>query len=396
MSNILLGVTGGIACYKAVYLLRLLKKSGHVVRVIMTKDATRFVGPLTFETLSESPVYIESTRGVPIDHIDLANWADVFLIAPASANTIAKTAHGLADNLLTAALLAAKADIIMVYPAMNEAMYMNPATQDNIKTLISRGFYVAKPAVGELACVESGIGRLTEPEDILEQVGLYLALGRITPVLAGKRILVTAGPTVEEIDAVRYISNYSSGKMGLALAEAAQTLGGEVELICGAPSVKSRVNRAIYTKSAEDMRKAVLERVADTDILIMNAAVADYTPVYPDKGKIKKTPSMNLELVKTADILKEAAELKRSGQFFAGFAAESENSEENALIKLREKKVDLIALNDISNPAIGFNSDYNEVTAFFADGEKALFAKQPKRILAYRLLIKIAEKLKNE
>ncbi|MDR2104804.1 MAG: bifunctional phosphopantothenoylcysteine decarboxylase/phosphopantothenate--cysteine ligase CoaBC [Deferribacteraceae bacterium] len=393
MSNILLGATGGIACYKAVYLLRLLKRAGHAVRVVMTKDAARFVGPLTFETLSESPVYIESLRGAPIDHIALSTWADLFLIAPASANTIAKIAHGLADNLLTAALLATKADV-MLYPAMNEAMFLNSATQTNIETLISRGYFVAKPASGELACLENGAGRLAEPEEILEQVDIRLAIGRFKPLFAGKRFLITAGATIEAIDAVRYISNYSSGKMGLALALAAENLGGDVELIYGARPLKSGLKNTIYAKSAEDMRQAVLERVEKADVFIMNAAVADYTPRHPNREKIKKTAdSINLELVKTVDILKEAAKLKRRGQFFIGFAAESENSEENALKKLKDKGVDLIALNDVSNHEIGFNSDYNEITAFFADGERVVFAKQPKRILAYRFLLHAAERI---
>ncbi|MDR2400254.1 MAG: bifunctional phosphopantothenoylcysteine decarboxylase/phosphopantothenate--cysteine ligase CoaBC [Deferribacteraceae bacterium] len=395
MSNILLGVTGGIACYKAVYVLRLLKKSGHNVRVIMTEDAARFVGGLTFETLSESPVYIEGVRGAPIDHIDLANWADIFLIAPATANTIAKLAHGLADNLLAATALAAGSEI-MVFPAMNSAMYMNPATQANIKTLIARGYFVAVPAAGALACDESGIGRLAEPDEIVRLVQLSLIVGHFDPILAGKHILVTAGPTAENIDSIRYISNHSSGKMGVALAEAAQALGGEVELICGPVSLKPAVENTLYVKSAADMLKAVTERVNNADILIMNSAVADYTPANPNSGKIKKSAdTLSIDLVKTVDILKEAAKGKRRDQFFVGFAAECENSEENALIKLKEKGLNLIALNDVSKPGIGFNSDDNEVMLIFEDGEKLSLPKQPKQTLAYKILIKIAEKLKS-
>jgi phosphopantothenoylcysteine decarboxylase/phosphopantothenate--cysteine ligase len=394
MSNILLGVTGGIACYKAVYLLRLLKKAGHNVRVVMTKDAARFVTPLTFETLSDFPVRIESLSGSPIEHITLANWADIFLIAPATANTIAKLAHGIADNLLTATVLASKAEI-MIYPAMNAAMYLNPATQANIKLLIQRGIYVALPAIGELACEESGIGRLAEPEEIALQVGLTLAVGRIEQVLAGRRVLVTAGPTVEEIDSVRSISNHSSGKMGFAIAESAQLLGCNVELVSGPVALKSSVKNIVYVKSAADMLKAVVERAAQADICIMNAAVADYTPLAPREGTSKKTDErFSIELIQTADVLKEAAKNKRKEQFFAGFAAEAGNLEENAKAKLKEKGLDLMVLNDISREDIGFNSDSNEVTLFFADGERVTLAKQPKIEIAHRLLLKIAERLK--
>jgi phosphopantothenoylcysteine decarboxylase/phosphopantothenate--cysteine ligase len=394
MGKILLGVTGGIACYKAVYLLRLLKKLRYDVRVVMTESACRFVGHVTFETLSGSPVYMADSRGAPIDHIELASWADLIVIAPATANTIAKLANGLADNLLTALCLAARSKI-MVFPAMNSVMYQNPATKANMDTLTARGFYVAEAETGELACDETGTGRLTEPEDIAQRIQLFLT--RSKPLLAGKNVLVTAGPTVEEIDSVRYISNYSSGKMGFAVAEAAQAMGAEVLLVSGPVSLIPPVKNIVRVKSASDMLKTVKEKAESADILIMTAAVADYAPSNAYNGKIKKSADrFSIELVKTADVIKEAAERKRPDQFFAGFAAESENPEENALVKLKEKALDLIVLNDISKPGIGFNSDDNEVTLFFADGGKFHMDKQPKRELAYEILQKIAEKLKDE
>jgi phosphopantothenoylcysteine decarboxylase/phosphopantothenate--cysteine ligase len=389
MSNIILGVTGGIACYKAVYLLRGLKKLGHDVRVIMTKDACRFVAPLTFETLSGSPAVIDG-GGSPLEHIELAKWADIAVIAPATANTIAKLAHGLADNILTAAILAVRCDV-MIFPAMNDAMYKNPATRDNLALLKPRGVYVAEAAFGELACDDEGVGRLQEPEKIVEAVSIRLGGGEFS----GVKILVTAGPTAEEIDAVRCISNYSSGKMGYAIAEAAEYMGAEVTLISGPTSLKPPAVKTLYVKSAADMLKAVKENFISADILIMAAAVADYTPLAPRTGKIKKTENtLTIELVRTADTLKDAAKNKRKDQFIVGFAAESEEPEANALAKLKEKALDLIVLNDISKPGIGFNSDNNEVTLFFADGERIFFAKQPKREIAVNILRAIAGRRK--
>lgn len=388
MANILLGVSGGIAAYKAAYLLRLLQKDNHNVKVVMTAAAEKFVGKLTFEALSGHPVYTDSFPVSPISHIDMAKWADMFIIAPATANTIAKIAHGIADNLLTSAALAFDKKLI-ICPAMNNKMYLNKATEDNIALLKSRGVNFIEPVSGNLACGDEAVGKLEEPENIVKALDRYLC-----KKLSGLKILVTAGPTVEEIDPVRFISNYSSGKMGYAIAEKAAENGAEVALISGPVSLFPPVANVINVKSAEQMLSAVKKRVDWCDILIMAAAVADYRPEIRHNQKIKKTAdnkTMSLLLVRNCDILKDISAYKRKDQIFIGFAAESQDISKNALIKLNEKGLDAIAANDISREDIGFNSDDNEITIFFKDKENIKLSKRSKEEIASELLDTAAE-----
>lgn len=385
MSNYLIGVTGGIACYKTITLCRLLMKAGHSVRVIMTDNACRFVTPLTFETITRHRAYVgEFDAGLSpdmIEHIDLAGWADEFVIAPATANTLAKAAHGIADDLLTSTILPYTKPIIFA-PSMNVDMYANTATQENIQKLESMGHRFIEPGTGEMACDASGKGRMAEPEAIFE----YLCGDK---PLNGVKVLVTAGPTAEPIDPVRYISNRSSGKMGLAIAKKALEMGADVKLVAGPVSVSLDGFSAVRVHTAEEMLKAVRDNLADADILIMAAAVADYKPaVYSDK-KIKKTADdMTIRLEKNPDILKSISGDKKAGQVFCGFAAESNDVRENALKKLAEKKLDFIAANDISRADIGFETDENEVSLYFADGTSLESGKKSKSTVAELILSK--------
>jgi len=383
MSNYLIGVTGGIACYKTITLCRLLIKSGHNVRVIMTENACKFVTPLTFESITRNRAYVgEFDGGLDpdiIEHIELAGWADEFIIAPATANTIAKAAHGIADNLLTSTITVYSRPIYIA-PAMNVDMYANPVTQANIEKLRQYGHRIIEPAEGEMACNASGKGRMCEPEDIFKILESDLPM-------KGVRVLVTAGPTVEPIDPVRYITNRSSGKMGIAIAKKAMEMGAEVKIVSG--PVTESLDGLLYesVQTADQMLEAVKNNLEVTDILIMAAAVADYRPVEYSDRKIKKNDDdMTIELVKNPDILKTIAPLKKDGQVFAGFAAESNDVKENALKKLADKKLDLIAANDISRSDIGFETDYNEISLFFADGTQADSAKLLKSEIAEMIL----------
>ncbi|MDR0453467.1 MAG: bifunctional phosphopantothenoylcysteine decarboxylase/phosphopantothenate--cysteine ligase CoaBC [Deferribacteraceae bacterium] len=382
MPNILIGVSGGIAAYKSAYIVRLLQKAGHHVRVIMTSSAAQFVTPLTFKTLSGFPVYghsdvLHSEDG---NHINLSKWADIIVVAPATANTVAKMAHGLADNLLTAVLLAAKCPVI-IFPSMNENMYKNPATQANLTILRNYGVKVVTPVSGELVCGDIGMGRMPEPD---------IAVGHIQDSLkqyetaGGIRVLVTAGPTVEDIDPVRYISNRSSGKMGYAIAEAAAFMGAEVTLISGPTHLQTPVKNTVKVRSAAEMLTAVYSRVIGCDIFIMAAAVSDFAPLTPVAHKIKKDENERIvfELGKTDDILKSVSALKRPHQIFVGFAAESDNINANAIKKMSEKRLDFVAGNDISREDIGFDVDDNEVTLFFANGAQEYISKRSKQAVA--------------
>ncbi len=390
MANVLLCVTGGIAAYKSVHLLRLLQKSGHDVRVVLTANATRFISPLTFQALSTHPVHTdEFSAGAPaLNHIESAEWADIVIIAPASANTIAKLASGIADNLMTSILLAFTGDLF-VFPAMNVHMYNHPATQTNISTLKQRGVYVGDPSTGALACGYNAPGRLPEPEEIVAAVSAHL---KGKALLSGVRVLITAGPTVEDIDPVRYITNRSSGRMGYALANAARQMGADVTLISGPTSLTPPPVSIINVRSASDMLNAVEAHVNNAGILIMAAAVADYTAQSPAPQKIKKNDAeLRLTFVKTKDILKTISHLKKPAQVFAGFAAESENHIDNALQKLKSKQLDMIALNDISRTDIGFDVPDNEITLLFADGMREEISKRSKSEAADIILARLSE-----
>jgi phosphopantothenoylcysteine decarboxylase/phosphopantothenate--cysteine ligase len=361
--NVVLGVTGGIAAYKAVDVVSQLVKLGANVNVIMTKNATQFVSPLTFQSLSHNKVVDNMFSEVQywdIEHISLAQKADIFAVVPATANVIGKITHGIADDMLTTTIMATKATVL-VAPAMNTNMYMNPIYQENEKKLKAFGYEFINPASGMLACGDIGSGKLADTKDITNRIQRIL-LRKNT--LKGKRILVTAGPTVERIDPVRYITNRSTGKMGYAMAKAADYLGATVELISGPTTIeKPEVSEFIQIESADEMYHEVMKR-QDADVIIMTAAVSDYKPekIFDQKFK-KKDGSLTIELSRNKDILKSLGETK-SNQILVGFAAETENIEEYAKIKLKEKNLDFIVANDVSKKSSGFGSDMNEVIIF--------------------------------
>ncbi|MEF3254508.1 MAG: bifunctional phosphopantothenoylcysteine decarboxylase/phosphopantothenate--cysteine ligase CoaBC, partial [Deferribacterales bacterium] len=346
MSNILIGVTGGIAAYKIPSLCRLFTLSGDNVKVVMTNNATKFITPLTFESVTGNRVYIDDfeTYIEPSDikHISLSEWADIFIIAPATANTISKIANGIADNLLTSIALAYRFNEkpLLIAPAMNSNMYHNIFFKRNLNKLVKNGIYTVDPIEGVLACRDKGVGKMEEPEIIFKK-GKSL-VNRVNGILKGKKILVTAGPTVEYIDPVRFISNRSSGKMGYAIAEVAYEMGADVTLITGPTYLKTFVNK-IEVTSADEMYNAVSININNIDILIMAAAVADYKVATKFDKKIKKKDeTLSLHLIKNVDILKEISKQKSDKQFFVGFAAESHDLEQNALQKLKEKCLDMI------------------------------------------------------
>jgi phosphopantothenoylcysteine decarboxylase / phosphopantothenate---cysteine ligase len=367
--HVLVGVTGGIAAYKVGYLIRELVKSGAEVKVMMTEAGTRFVTPLTFSALSKNPVYTDlwssnqsSDSSISTQHIDLANWADVLVLAPASANTIAKLTYGISDNLLTVVSLATARPIILA-PTMDAEMYLHAVTQKNLSTLKERGYFVIPPAKGELASGLSGPGRLPEIKILVETIQKVLA--QANQDLKKKRILVTAGPTCEAIDPVRFIGNRSSGKMGFAIANAAAQRGAEVTLIAG-PVVREtpRSVKRIDVESAQEMFTAVLAQAKRTDAVIMTAAVADFTPVHRAAQKIKKqlnSKVLELSVKATPDILATLGTQKRK-KILVGFALETKDALAGAKDKLRKKHLDLIVLNSFSEKNRVFGSDVNTVT----------------------------------
>lgn len=386
--RILLGVTGGIAAYKAAVLLRLLRQHGAEVRAVMTRNACEFITPLTLQALSGKPVHTElldlETESA-MGHIDLARWADLILIAPASANFIARYSNGFAEDLLSTLCLATTSPV-MLAPAMNQQMWLNPATQENLEKMKARGIAVIGPAEGEQACGETGPGRMLEPEEIAS----LAAESFETNILSGSRLLVTAGPTREAIDPVRYISNRSSGRMGYAVAMAAIEAGAEVSLVSG-PVNLSAPDRAdlIKVTSAAEMYSAVMQKISGTDIFISAAAVADYSLQTIAEQKIKKSSdSYELSLQKNPDILAEVAGLN-SPPFTVGFAAETENLELNAQTKLRSKKLDMIAANQVGED-LGFDSEMNALTVFWGAERKQL-QKASKTRLARTLITLIAD-----
>jgi phosphopantothenoylcysteine decarboxylase/phosphopantothenate--cysteine ligase len=396
--KVIVGITGGISAYKTCYVVRGLKKLGVDVRVVMTPSATRFVTPLTFSTLSGSDVIVEMFPDGDVStwHIDLALWADLMLIAPASANTIAKIANGIADNFLTLLVLALRSPLVLA-PAMDVDMYMNPVVQRNIKILRELGYFIIDPEEGELASGLTGIGRMAEPETIIKYVKDLLL--ELKYDFKGKKILVTAGPTYEPIDPVRFIGNWSSGKMGFALAKAASHRGADVILISGPVSLETpRGIRRIDVVTADEMFNAVLDYFNSVDVVIMASAVADYTPEKKYEYKLKKEEGgekFKIQLKKTKDILKYLGERKRE-QILVGFALEMENAYESALEKLKEKNLDFIVLNVPSEEGSGFGYDTNIVTLIFPDGSLENLPKMSKYDVAHRILDRVSRIIKQK
>lgn len=389
--NILIGVTGGIAAYKVVEVASRLKKSGANVRVMMTRNATEFVSPRTFQEITNNAVSVEmfgDAANFHVAHIGLANFADLILIAPATANFLAKAAHGIADDLLTTTILAFDGKIL-VAPSMNTKMFENAATQANLAALKSRGVEILEPNAGILACGTVGKGRLPEPEEICAAVEKFFTEDKI---LSGKRILVTAGGTVEAIDPVRYIGNRSSGRMGYEIARAAVKAGAEVVLVSGKAEVEppSGLKQFVKVESALEMRAAVLKEFDAVDAVIMSAAVADYRVKNPAAQKIKKSAeTLTLELVKNPDILRELGGLKKN-QILVGFAAETQNILEYANKKLVEKNLNFIVANDVTAEGAGFSVPTNIASIIWRGGEVENFSKMSKAQLAEKIILRLS------
>ena len=388
--HVVLGVTGGIAAYKACELTSRLRKAGAQVHVIMTKNACQFVSPLTFETLSNHPA-VTDTFARPdtweVEHIALAKRADVFVIAPATANIMAKMAHGIADDMLSTTVLATRAPVLIA-PAMNTGMWENAATQENVKILQSRGIRFIGPEGGYLACGDSGAGRMSEPKDIFDVLSEILCPKRD---LEGLRVLVTAGPTQEKIDPVRYISNRSSGKMGYAIAEAAAARGAKVTLVTG--PVKLEIPQGVEgvpIVSTQDLYEAMTALCPQMDVIIQAAAPADFTPAQAAEQKIKKQGDGDLVLTlrQTPDVAAQVGKLKKPGQTLVGFAAETNDVLKNAEGKLLKKNLDMIVANDVTAPGAGFDVDTNIVTFVTAQGKETLPCL-PKRQVAEELLDRV-------
>ena len=383
---VVLGVTGGIAAYKMANVASGLRKAGADVHVIMTENATQFITPLTFETLTNNRCVVDTFARdfkYEVTHITLAKAADLIMIAPATANVIAKMAHGIADDMLTTVVLAAKCKKL-VSPAMNTAMLENPITQDNLATLKKYGFGIIEPTVGMLACKDVGKGKLPDPEVLLDYIAMELAREK---TLAGVRVTVTAGPTQESLDPVRYLTNHSSGRMGYAIAREAMLRGAQVTLISGPVSLAPVPGVAMRpVTTAKDMLEAVRETLPETDILIKAAAVADYRPVTVADQKIKKKDGdMSIPLERTDDILKWLGEHKKEGQFLCGFSMETEHMLENSRAKLEKKKLDMIVANNLKVDGAGFGTDTNVVTLITREKETEL-PKMSKEDVAGRIL----------
>ena len=387
--TILVGVTGSIAAYKAATLVSMLVKTGAEVRVLMTKNATNIINPITFETLSGHKCLIDTfdrNFEFKVNHVSLAQKADIFLIAPATANTIAKVANGMADDMLTSVFLAAKCPKI-ICPAMNTAMYENPITQDNLEKCKKFGFKILEPATGLLACGENGKGKMPEPQEIFEFIENEISFEKD---FLGKKILVTAGPTQEAIDPVRFITNHSSGKMGYAIAKIAAARGAQVTLISGQTTLNPPKNaKTIKITSAKEMFEAVKENSSDSDIIIKSAAVADFRPKNISTEKIKKAgEELSIELERTDDILAFLGKNKKPGQILCGFSMETQNLIENSKKKLASKNLDLIVANNLKTPGAGFQADTNQTTIIAKDFQKELPLMQ-KEELANRILDEI-------
>ena len=384
--KILLGITGSIAAYKSIYLVRLLVKAGAEVKVIMTPSANDFVSKLTLSTLSKNPVLADlADEHSWNNHVMLGRWADVMIIAPLSCNTLAKMAHGNCDNLLIAVYLSATCPVV-VAPAMDEDMWHHPSTKENIAKLITFGNKIIPVEKGELASGLTGDGRMAEPETIVKFLGSIFFLNL---ELKNKKALVTAGPTFEPIDPVRFVGNYSSGKMGIAIAKELQNRGADVTLVLGPTQLDFSTDgmNLMRVKTATEMYNACNIHFKETDIAIMAAAVADYTPVVVADQKIKKTSDkLTLEMKKTKDILKSLGEIKKINQLVVGFALETTNERENALGKLKSKNADMIVLNSLNEKGSGFGVDTNKITIFDKSGKEFNFETLDKKCVAKKIV----------
>jgi phosphopantothenoylcysteine decarboxylase/phosphopantothenate--cysteine ligase len=394
--HILLAVSGGIAAYKSAELVRLLRKRGAKVRVVMTRSAMQFVSPLTFQALSGHPVHselLDADEENSMGHINLARWADALIIAPATANTLAKCSHGLADDLLSTLYLAATCPVYIA-PAMNQAMWHKPVTQENIQKLKNHGVIVIGPEQGDQACGETGFGRMSEPAEICDRLMAEPA----PQCLSGLKVLISAGPTREPLDPVRYITNRSSGKMGYALANAALKAGAKVTLVSGPVSLAAPVNADLLNvETAEQMHAAVIAKAPEHDIYIGAAAVADYSPAFMENEKIKKQDgqtTLTFTLQKTKDILAEVAQLPNR-PFTVGFAAETHDLEQYALDKLARKNLDMIAANWVGRDQGGFDSEQNALQVFWKEGQRTLEMTDKNR-LAEQLISLISERMEHE
>lgn len=400
--HIIIGITGGIAAYKTATLVRLLVKAGAEVQVIMTPAAKQFITPVTMSALTGKPVVSEfftANTGEWHSHVDLGLWADLMVIAPATASTIGKMANGIADNMLVTSYLSAKAKVF-VAPAMDLDMMAHPSTTRNIEQLRAYGNHIIEPTSGELASHLVGKGRMAEPEAIFGEIERYFIEERMRingTALTGKRVLITAGPTYERIDPVRFIGNFSTGKMGYALAEEAAARGAEVTIVSGPVSVKT-VNPAIEVvnvESAREMLDACQQRFDDADVTILTAAVADFTPAHPSDSKIKREGHdvPTIELVKNPDIAATLGTSKHTGQTIVGFALETDNEQANAVDKMRRKNLDMIVLNSLRDPGAGFGTDTNKVTIYDCHGGVYPFDTKPKREVAADILDLVSQSL---
>ena len=393
--HIVLGISGGIAAYKSAYLLRLFIKAGAEVQVVITPNGKEFITPATLAALSGKPVVSEffaANTGEWHSHVDLGLWSDLMVVAPATASTIAKMANGVADNMLITTYLSSKSDV-MVAPAMDLDMWAHPSTQRNVETLRRDGVIIVEPASGELASHLTGKGRMEEPEGILRRVVEYFAK---KDSLAGKKVLVTAGPTYENLDPVRFIGNYSSGKMGFAIAEEAAARGAEVVLVSGPVSldVSHPGIRRIDVRSAREMLDAVEKEYESIDVAVLAAAVADYAPEACSDTKIKRenTGDMTLRLMKNPDIAATLGE-KKGNRILVGFALETDHEKENALGKMKRKSLDMIVLKSLRNPMAGFNKETNQVTVIKADGTERDYPAKSKKDVASDIIDNIEELL---
>ncbi|EDO1165067.1 bifunctional phosphopantothenoylcysteine decarboxylase/phosphopantothenate--cysteine ligase CoaBC [Listeria innocua] len=394
--NILLAVSGGIAVYKAVALTSKLTQAGANVKVMMTEHAQEFVPPLSFQVLSKNDVYTDTfdeKKSSVVAHIDLADWADLVIVAPATANLIGKMANGIADDMVTTTILATEAPV-WVAPAMNVHMIQHPAVIRNINRLYADGVRFIEPEEGYLACGYVGRGRLEEPEKIVLRIAEFFQEDK--DLLQGKKVLVTAGATREKLDPVRYFTNHSTGKMGFSIAESAARHGANVTLITTSKTLPVPPGvEAVYVESADEMYQAVLERKAEQHIFVMTAAVADYTPANVSEQKIKKQPGdFTIEMKRTKDILLEIGQNKTADQVVIGFAAETENLETNALKKLTSKNADMIVANNISEAGAGFSGDTNIVTFYRKDGSNDVLPLLDKKEVAEHIIEEAANFLR--
>ncbi len=394
--KILLGITGGIAAYKAAILVRLLVKEGAEVKVVMSKHAKEFITPLTMATLSKNPILVDffnPENGDWNSHVDMGLWADVYLIAPATANTIAKMANGIADNLLLTSYLSARCPVV-VAPTMDLDMYQHPATLKNIETLKSYGNYIIEATTGELASGLEGKGRMEEPEMIVVKLKTIFEKKKDEQcLLEGKRVVITAGPTFEAIDPVRFVGNHSSGKMGYAIAEEAAKRGAKVTIISGPVSIqkKNQTIQIVNVESAEQMFNETQKVFALSDIAVFSAAVADFTPKAVADKKIKEKDSLVLEMIPTKDIALELGKNKNKNQITVGFALETHDEELNAHNKLLKKNLDFIVLNSLNDPNAGFKHDTNKITIIDKDNKRTFFELKPKSEVAIDILNKLEE-----